>query len=100
VSDARGRAFEDSAARWSPSEEVVAEETGDHMVLIHMRTNRIFELNRTGARVWRLLQEGEDEDGVVRRLLEEFDVQDDELRQEVRQVVRRLAEEELVTKDG
>ena len=50
--------------RWVPSADVVAEMTGDHMVLIHMQTNKIFELNRTGARVWELLGEGEDEAGI------------------------------------
>ena len=87
-------------ARWTPSEDVVAEQTGDHMVLVHMQSNRIFELNRTGARVWELLKEGEDEEGIVDRMREEFEVGEDQLRGEVRRVVRQLAQEKLVTKDG
>ena len=79
---------------------MVSELAGDHMVLIHMDTNKIFELNRTGARVWELLQDGEDTEGIVRRMLEEFDVQDDHLRDEVRAVLERLEGEKLVRRDG
>ena len=86
--------------RWVPSQNVVSELAGDHMVLIHMDTNKIFELNRTGARVWELLQDGEDSEGIVRRMLEEFDVQDDHLRDEVRAVLERLEGEKLVRRDG
>lgn len=86
--------------RWIPSEEVVAEMTGDRMVLIHMNTNKIFELNRTGARVWELLQDGEDERGIVARMLEEFDVEDARLKQEVGAVLARLESEKLVRRNG
>src|SRR5437870_5358035 len=82
--------------RWVPSEDVVAELAGDHMVLIHMDTNKIFELNRTGARVWELLREGEDSEGIIRRMLDEFDVEDGQLRQEVWAVLDRFETEKLV----
>jgi Coenzyme PQQ synthesis protein D (PqqD) len=85
---------------WSPGEDVVADLAGDRLVLIHLATNRIFELNRTGTRVWELLREGENEDGMVRRMLEEFDVDEDRLRQEVRSVVGRLVAEKLVVPNG
>jgi hypothetical protein len=86
--------------RWIPSQDVVAERTGDRVVLIHMQTNKIFELNSTGARVWELLNEGEMEDGIVRRMSEEFDVEDERLRQEVRTLLRRLSDEKMVATDG
>src|SRR5215207_8182687 len=37
---------------------VVAQRIGDDVVLVHLRTNRIFELNATGGRVWALLAAG------------------------------------------
>ena len=86
--------------RWEPGEDVVADLAGDRLVLIHLATNRIFELNRTGARVWELLREGEDEDGMVRRMLEEFDIDEETLRQEIRSVVGRLRAEKLVVPHG
>ena len=41
-------------------------------ILVHLVTNRIFELNETGTRVWELLGEGLDTDCIVRRLVDEF----------------------------
>jgi hypothetical protein len=86
--------------RLVPADDVVAELAGEHMVLIHMDTNRIFELNRTGARVWELLQDGEDAEGIVRRMVEEFDVEDGLLEREVSAVLERLEAEKLVRRDG
>jgi coenzyme PQQ synthesis protein D (PqqD) len=85
---------------WSPGQDVVAEIAGERLVLIHLATNRIFELNRTGARVWELLREGEDEEGMVRRMLEEFEVDEERLRQEIRSVVGHLVAEKLVVPNG
>ena len=34
------------------------EAVGDEVVLVHLRTNRIYTLNRTGARFWELLEDG------------------------------------------
>jgi hypothetical protein len=100
MSDRGGAASEGGSGRWVPAKDVIAELAGDHMVLIHMDTNRIFELNRTGARVWELLRDGEDADGIVQRMLEEFDVENGRLRQEVDAVLKRLEAEKLVRRDG
>jgi hypothetical protein len=43
-------------------------------VLVHLPTNRIFELNETGARIWELLTAGLDADAVAERLVDEFEV--------------------------
>jgi hypothetical protein len=96
----RGGSGRERSGRLVPAEDVVAELAGDRMVLIHMDTNRIFELNRTGARVWELLQDGEDADGIVRTMLDEFDVENARLQQEVDAVLQRLEAEKLVRRDG
>lgn len=41
-----------------PNPSVVSRRVGDGTVLVHLSTNRIFELNETGARIWELLTEG------------------------------------------
>ena len=40
------------------SEHVVSSRLGDAGVLVHLRTNQIFELNATGVRIWELIGEG------------------------------------------
>ena len=42
------------ASNLRPSPGVVARDMGGSAVLVHLESNRIFELNATGARVWSL----------------------------------------------
>ena len=62
-----------------------------------MRTNRIFELNETGARIWELLSEGIDQQTLLNRLVEEFDVDSERAAKEVAAVLDQLGREGLVT---
>ena len=49
---------EDTADMPLPNPDVVSRRLGDDTVLVHLKTNRIFALNPTGARFWELLLEG------------------------------------------
>jgi hypothetical protein len=75
---------------------VVSSQLGDAGVLVHLGTNRIFELNATGFRVWQLLGEGLDLAAVLTRLRDEFDVADSQLRAEVHALVEALLAEGLL----
>ena len=55
-----------------PNPDVVAQRMGDETVLIHLHTNRIYELNRTGTRFWELLAAGNDPATIRATLLNEF----------------------------
>lgn len=70
---------------------------GDEIVLVNLRTNLIFELNRTGARFWELLAEGYDRVEIERRMLGEFDVARDTLRGEIDGILSSLHVAGLVT---
>ena len=84
------------ARRLEPSQDVVGQRLGDEVVLVSLDTNRIFELNRTGARFWELLQSESDRSRIEQRLLEEFEVSREELSSEVDRLVKSLTDEELV----
>jgi hypothetical protein len=56
-----------------PAADVIARRLGDSAVLIRLNTNRIYELNATGARIWELLAEGATREQVVDALGREFD---------------------------
>jgi hypothetical protein len=79
-----------------PSQDVVGQRLGDEVVLVSLQTNRIFELNRTGARFWELLQSERDRSRIEQRLMEEFEVSEEELSAEVDQLIKSLTDEELV----
>jgi hypothetical protein len=82
--------------RLEPSQDVVGQRLGDEVVLVSLETNRIFELNRTGARFWELLQSETDRGRIEAQLLEEFTVTEEELSAEVDRLIKSLDDEELV----
>ena len=82
--------------RLEPSQDVVGQRLGDEVVLVSLETNRIFELNRTGARFWELLQSETDRRRIEEQLLEEFAVTEEELSAEVDRLIKSLDDEELV----
>ncbi len=79
-----------------PNPDVLARLLDKEIVLVHVVTNCIFELNETGARVWQLLDEGCDVDEIVRRLTEEFDVDETQAAEEVKSLVAQLWAERLL----
>ena len=61
---------------------MVSRKLGDTTVVVNLRTNRIYELNRTASRFWTLLESGLDRDEAERVMLSEYDVDDAQLRAE------------------
>ena len=83
-----------------PSQHVVSSRLGDAGVLVHLKTNQIFELNTTGLRVWELLGEGLEFEQVVGLLGSEFEVDLEVLRCEVTDLVSTLRREGLLDAGG
>jgi hypothetical protein len=79
--------------------DVVAQRLGDEVVVVHLRTNEIFILNRTGARFWELVESGSDLDSVREKLLAEFDVEESQLAAELEEFVTHLSRAELINVD-
>lgn len=86
-----------SRVRQSP--DVVSSRLGDAGVLVHLQTNRIFEVNATGLRIWELIGEGRTLAEIQEVLQSEFDVEPERLRQEFLALVTELAREGLVNDD-
>jgi hypothetical protein len=79
-----------------PNPDVVWRRLQGDVVLVHLKTNRIYSLNPTGARFWELLGEGRERDEVEQEMLAEFDVDAAELRCEVDDLVHELSREGLL----
>ncbi len=62
-----------------------------------LKTNQIFELNRTGLRIWELLEEGLDRDGIRQRLQQEFVVEPQLLDLEFEELLKALRDQQLIT---
>ena len=80
-----------------PAPQVLARRMPGGAVLVHLPSNRIFELNETGARVWELLAEGVDREALIERLGSEFTADPIRLRAEVGAVLDQLGREGLLS---
>lgn len=97
-----GTAFPSGAPKGGelrPSPDVVAQRLGDEVVVVHLRTNQIFVLNRTGSRFWELLADGATLDEVRERMLAEFEVDTGQLGRELEDFVAELSKEKLIDVD-
>jgi hypothetical protein len=79
-----------------PHPDVVWRRVGDETVVVNLKTNRIYSLNHTGARLWELISAGHDREAAEAALLTEFDVDEGELRREVAAALEQLAKAGLI----
>ena len=85
-----------STAALAPNADVVARRMGAGVVLVHLATNRIFELNDTGARIWELINERVSEGRIVDALVREFNVGREQAGMELARVIGELRGEGLL----
>jgi hypothetical protein len=86
----------DPGARFSPHPQVVSQRLGDEIILIHLLTDRIYQLNGTAASIWELMETGLDLAAIKHQLLQEFDAAEAQLNQETARLISMLLAEELV----
>ena len=75
--------------------DVVVRRVGETAVVVHLGSNRIYELNDTGARIWELASEEATLDGLIDRLQREFDVDREQLASDVAIIVDDFVREGL-----
>jgi len=85
------------AAQLRPSPEVVARRLDRTGVLVHLRTNGVFELNETGIRIWELIAEGRSHQEIVSQLVQEFEVDAARASAQLDECVDRLRREGLLS---
>ncbi len=80
--------------------EVIYTDLVDGAVLLHGETKFFYSLDPVGTTIWRLLDETNTVDGLVRRLVAEYEVSPELARTCVAEFLRQLEHEQLVTPDG
>jgi hypothetical protein len=81
---------------YQPNPDVVAQRVQDEVVLVNLRTNEIYTLNKTAARAWELIAEGRDRPGVEAGLVEEFSADNAEVGGELDGLLDELVAKELI----
>jgi hypothetical protein len=69
---------------------------GDQVVIVHMRTNRIYDLNPTAARLWDLLGAGHTVAEAQEEILREYDVEARQLAVEIEEAVTTMRQRDLL----
>ena len=83
--------------RFIISPDTVANRMGDQIVLVHVGTDRIFELNQSAARVWDLLTSGHTRNEIQKILLEESNISESVASQQVEELLDSLIAEKIIT---
>ena len=82
-----------------PDPNVLAKRIDDEIVLVHLETNRVYELNRTAASLWDAVAAGSTQVELEQRLSLEFDVDREELHREVDVLLGQLTSERLIWRE-
>src|SRR5437879_3166159 len=85
-------------AGYRPHPDVIVQRLGEEIMLLHLESNRFYELNRTGARLWELLAAGCDGAQIQQQMQQEFEVDPAQLTNEIDQLLSLLSREELVSR--
>lgn len=83
-----------------PHPNVVAKRLGEVIMLVHLDTNRVYELNSTAARLWELCDAGCDLTQILVQMSEEFDVQEPRLRTETEAMLALFLNNHLMSLKG
>jgi hypothetical protein len=78
------------------ADNVVSANLGDESILFHLGSGTYFGLDSVGNDIWRLLCDGADEETIVVRLLEEYDIAEPVLRSEVASFLDQLEAKALI----
>lgn len=86
----------DFASRVAAPRHVLVRALDKESVLLNLETERYFGLDEVGTRMWQLLTTSQSIDGAYRELLTEYDVEADELRKNLLELLGRLVANGLV----
>ena len=86
--------------KYTISPDAVANRMGDQIVVVHVGTDRIFELNTTAARIWDLLSDGRDRKEIQQMVSQEFNVPESAVEKEIEQLLSSLISENIIKPTG
>ena len=83
--------------RYKVVTDTVSRRMGNEVVLINLKTDKIFSLNRTAARFWELLSAGHSLSEIENLILQEYDVDRAQLAAEIEDLITSLREQNFIT---
>jgi predicted RND superfamily exporter protein len=80
-------------------DDVVFRILGDEAVILNLSSGVYFGLDDVGTRMWQLMSEHGSTDKVIELLLEEYEVEETQLRADLEKLIQQLSEKGLVKTD-
>jgi len=79
------------------SQEVMSQEVSGETVLLDLQSESYFGLDEVGTRIWQLLQEKGDLQSVFDTILQEYDVESEQLKADLDELLAKLTESGLLS---
>lgn len=86
--------------RFVPAKDVKTITVDDSLVLVDGKGGQYFGLNGIGAVIWHLLEEGCDENAIIDKIMDEYDVDKEVVAEDLQRILNELAEAGLVQIDA
>ncbi len=86
-----------SLTRIKPSPDVLFRELGDDLVLLDLQASKYFSLNKTGALIWQLLSENQDQSSIARNLADRYGVDEEKAQSDVAELLDQLLRAGLIS---
>jgi hypothetical protein len=81
-------------------DDVIFRVLGDEAVILNLSTQIYFGLDSVGTRIWQLISEDAPSEKIVETLSAEYEVEENQLRQDFDKLIRQLSDKGLLTADG
>ncbi len=85
--------------RLVPSPDALARELNGEVLILDLRSSHYFGLTGPGARIWQLVEAGEDTGGIVAALSREFEADEAVIEDDVARLLDELVERGLLIAD-
>lgn len=83
-------------SRYVVPSHILARSVGDDTVLLDLKQDEYFSLDRVGTQVWALLSSGTDTDGIVEEITSSYKIDRDTVFSDVAKLLTELTEAGLV----
>ena len=80
--------------------DVIFRVLGDEAVILNLSTGTYFGLDSVGTRIWQLISENGSAEKIIETLWAEYEVEQNQLRQDFDNLIRQLSDKGLLTADA
>ena len=78
------------------SNEALSQEVNGETVILDLKSESYFGLDEVGTRIWQLIQEHNNAQAVLETMLNEYDVEPDQLKTDIDELLEKLCDAGLV----